>query len=327
MSNKAVFIDRDDTLIADPGYINDPEQVRLITGAAEALVSLRKMGFKLFVISNQSAVARGIVTEKVLEQIHERLRQLLANNGAYLDKIYFCPFHPDGVIEKYRRESTDRKPNPGMLLKAAKEFNIDLSQSWMIGDRGRDIEAGRSAGCRTILIEQLPRESKPKAEGVVPDYKAVNLKEAVNVIKSRVYPPKPAANAVQNPAPQEIKSPPVQQVEENPVEVETEYETQPLPQNEPQPSQITIEQTAKSENLLEEVLQLLKKHYRSDLFDQFSLTRFFAGIFQAAVFVCLLVSFWFLLSPQEQSYKIFMTLAYAIVLQLMALSFYMMQRR
>ena len=220
-----------------------------------------------------------------------------------------------------------------MLLKAAKEFDIDLGQSWMIGDRGRDIEAGRSAGCRTILIEQLPRESKPKSEGVVPDYKAVNLKEAVNIIKSRMYAPKPVTAVTQNQAgqEQEFEPQPAQLIEEPPIEITPEYETQPLPQdtsdNEPETIQIATEQNAKTENLLEEVLELLKKNYRSELFDQFSLTRFFAGIFQASVFVCLLISFWLLLSPQDQSLKIFMTLGYAIVLQLMALSFYMMQRR
>ncbi len=152
MFNKAILFDRDDTLIADPGYINHPDQVTLLDGVAKALIDLKSLRYKLVIVSNQSAVARGIVTEKVLDEIHDRLKQLLAEKGAYIDQIYYCPYHPDGVIAKYRKESELRKPNPGMLLTAAKEMNIDLSQSWMIGDSSRDVEAGLSAGCKTILI-------------------------------------------------------------------------------------------------------------------------------------------------------------------------------
>jgi len=139
MSNKAVFLDRDDTMIEDPGYINHPDQVKLLDGVAEALIELKAIGYKLVVVSNQSAVARGIITEKVLTQIHDRLKQLLAESGAYLDQIYYCPYHPEGSVPKYRKESDWRKPNPGMLLTAADEMDIDLSQSWMIGGSSRDI--------------------------------------------------------------------------------------------------------------------------------------------------------------------------------------------
>ena len=100
MPNKAVFLDRDDTLIEDPGYINNPDQVKLLAGVSEALVELRDMGYKLVVASNQSAVARGIISEKMLGEIHSRLRELLAHKGAYLDHIYYCPYHPEGVVPK-----------------------------------------------------------------------------------------------------------------------------------------------------------------------------------------------------------------------------------
>ncbi|OHB54074.1 MAG: hypothetical protein A2173_08580, partial [Planctomycetes bacterium RBG_13_44_8b] len=142
MSNKAIFLDRDNTLIEDPGYINHPDQVKLLDGVTEAIIELRDLGYKLVVASNQSAVARGIVTEKVINDIHDRLKQLLAEKGAFLDQIYYCPYHPDGVVRKYCKESNMRKPNPGMLLTAAEEMDIDLSRSWMIGDSTSDIEAG-----------------------------------------------------------------------------------------------------------------------------------------------------------------------------------------
>ena len=105
MSNRAIFLDRDGTIIEDPGYLSHPEQVNLLDGAAEALNELRAMGYKVVVVSNQSGIARGILSENDLEEIHDRLRQLLAEKGAYLDQIYYCPYHPDGVVPKYRKES------------------------------------------------------------------------------------------------------------------------------------------------------------------------------------------------------------------------------
>ncbi len=183
MSNKAIFVDRDDTLIEDPGYINNPDQVKLLPGVPRALIELKAMGYRLVVVTNQSAVARGIVTEKTLRNIHDRLEQLLAENNAFLDAIYYCPYHPDGVVAKYRKESDCRKPNPGMLLTAADELNIDLSQSWMIGNGAHDVEAGLRAGCKTILIDPPSRQHQSRPGDPTPHYRAVNVTEAVNVIK------------------------------------------------------------------------------------------------------------------------------------------------
>jgi D,D-heptose 1,7-bisphosphate phosphatase len=193
MSDKAIFLDRDETLIEDPGYINNTDQVKLLDGVAEALIELKALGYKLIVVTNQSAVARGIVTEKVLGEIHDRLKQLLAEKDAFLDRIYYCPYHPDGVVSKYRKESSCRKPSPGMLLKAADEMGIDLGQSWCIGNSSRDVEAGLRAGCKTILIDtpshQKQHESSMSLAGVTPDYKAVNIKEAINIIKKYLRSP------------------------------------------------------------------------------------------------------------------------------------------
>ena len=126
MAFKAVFLDRDNTIIEDPGYINHPSQVKLLPSAADALRDMKSLGYKLIIVSNQSGVARGIVTEEVLNKIHERLLKLLRKHGVFIDGIYYCPYHAEGVIEKYRKASDERKPNPGMLLRAAEELDIEI---------------------------------------------------------------------------------------------------------------------------------------------------------------------------------------------------------
>jgi D-glycero-D-manno-heptose 1,7-bisphosphate phosphatase len=250
MPDKAIFLDRDDTLIEDPGYINHPDQVKLLDGAARALVELKRMGYKLIVASNQSAVARGIVTEKVLNEIHDRLSQLLAEKGAFLDRIYYCPYHPDGVVEKYRKESDSRKPNPGMLLTAAGEMDIDLGQSWFIGNSPRDVEAGLRAGCKTILIKRSQVNKRPSPGEPVPDYTSVNIKEAVNIIKKyRRSLREPDNPSRQNPAP---PAPPVTQIAEQLPSPEPDHSDAP-PAERPGPPQTT-------EELLSNILEQLKNH-------------------------------------------------------------------
>jgi D-glycero-D-manno-heptose 1,7-bisphosphate phosphatase len=150
----AVFVDRDKTLIEDPGYIKSPEQIRLLPGAAEAVARLRAAGYPVVVVTNQSGIARGYFTEDELTLIHRRLQELLNRHGSGVDAIYYCPYlaGDDAVVERYRRDSDLRKPKPGMLLMAAKEMELDTQSSWMVGDSIRDAEAGKAAGCRTILI-------------------------------------------------------------------------------------------------------------------------------------------------------------------------------
>jgi D-glycero-D-manno-heptose 1,7-bisphosphate phosphatase len=175
--NRAVFLDRDKTVIEDPGYINDPDLIHLLPRAGEAVKMLNAAGYLVVIVTNQSGVARGLVTEDRLTEIHQRLRDELGARGARVDAIYYCPFHPEGIIEKYTRVSEMRKPQPGMLLQAAGEMNIDLTQSWMIGDSAIDVEAGQRAGCRTIRL--APSEEaleEPKADMVAPDlYAAAEL--------------------------------------------------------------------------------------------------------------------------------------------------------
>ncbi len=315
MANKAVLLDRDDTLIEDPGYINHPSQVKLLDGVAESLVELRAMGYKLVVASNQSGVARGIVTEQVLSEIHDRLKSLLAEKGAYLDAIYYCPFHPDGIIPKYRKESDLRKPNPGMILQAAEEMDLDLGQSWAIGNSDRDMEAGKRAGCKTIMLESIGRDKNLVPSLAKPDYRAVNLKEAVNIIKKyhRTIntPPLPQTPEppVTEPEPQQEQ----QQVEQNITPPTTDVEQEPSPGN-------------RTEQLLEAILDQLKRKHREEMFGEFSWLRFFAGVFQGIVPFCLLASIWLFMNPAKQNSAL-IALGFAMVFQLMALTFYVMQGR
>ena len=332
MSNKAIFLDRDDTLIEDPGYINDPDQVKLLDGAAEALIELKALGYKLVVITNQSAVARGIVTEKVLAEIHERMRQLLAQENAFLDDIYYCPYHPEGVVPKYRKESDYRKPNPGMLLEAADDMNIDLGESWCIGNSSRDVQAGSRAGCKTVLVDapshQRQAGSPISSEGASPDYKAVNIKEAVNIIKKHLRSPgdeKPqsreAAAEVTEPAHEAAKD-----VSETAEPEPQAQQREPEPEQQEQSPERQIPTTTTDE-LLGGILAQLKSMQRTEMFDEFSVMRLMAGVVQVLVLFCLLVTVWFLMSPSRQDNLVFMALGFAIVLQLMALTFYTMHGR
>lgn len=147
----AVFLDRDDTLIANVPYLADPTKIRVLPGAAEALAALRRAGFAIVLATNQSAVGRGIVTEARLREIHDELERLLAADGARLDAIYHCPHAPQGR-DSMVVEHPDRKPAPGMLLRAARDLGLDLNASWMIGDLISDVLAGLNAGCRSILV-------------------------------------------------------------------------------------------------------------------------------------------------------------------------------
>jgi len=300
--------------------MNNPEQVKLLDGAAEALSSFKAMGYKLVVVSNQSGVARGIVTEEALGQIHKRLEQLLVEKGVSLDRIYYCPYHPEGVIPKYRRESDLRKPNPGMLLAAGKDLDIDLAESWMVGNSIRDVEAGRRAGCKTVMIAGRTHEQNIPPGEPGPDYRAVNLKEVVNIIKMR-------ARSVQKPANTLPFEQPVQQREEQPQQPVAPQQIIPPPQEtgpeQPVPRQSTEKLT--TEQLLSNILEQIKKMQRNSMFGEFSITRFIAGVAQGLVFLCLLVSVWFLMAPAKQSNPLLISIGFAILLQLMALTFYIMR--
>ena len=148
----AVFLDRDGTLIEHVHYLSDPARVRLLPGAAEALRRLRQAGFARVLVTNQSAIGRGMLTVERLAEIHAELERQLAASGATLDGIYYCPAAPAGD-DRTVVECPDRKPGPGMLLSAAAEKGLDLSASWMVGDLISDVLAGLNAGCRSILVQ------------------------------------------------------------------------------------------------------------------------------------------------------------------------------
>jgi D,D-heptose 1,7-bisphosphate phosphatase len=315
MPDKAIFLDRDGTLIEDPGYINQPDQVKLLPGVTEALIELKALGYKLIVASNQSGVARGIVTEKVLRQIHDRLGQLLAEKAAPLDHIYYCPYHPDGVVPKYRKESDLRKPNPGMLLLAAKEMDIDLTQSWLIGNSARDIKAGVSVGCRTILIDHSACHKHLEPDLPKPDYRAVNMKEAVNIIKKHL---RSAGQLALETIPTTLRP------QSQPQDAEPQSLQPPHQPANHTDQQLSGDTTA---NLLHSILQQLRSMQRDTTFADFSVMRLLAGTLQIIVLFCLLISVWLLMSATAADNSALIALGFAIVFQTMALTFYMMKTR
>lgn len=153
---RAVFIDRDGTINKYVGFLTDIEDFELIDGVTDAIKKINSSGYLAIVVTNQPVVARGEVSFSELDQIHNKMETLLGKEGAYLDALYYCPHHPhkgyEGEVKELKIDCECRKPKPGMLLKAARDFNIDLTRSWMIGDGENDIKAGKAAGCRTILI-------------------------------------------------------------------------------------------------------------------------------------------------------------------------------
>ena len=153
---KAIFLDRDGTINKYVGFLRKEEEFELLPGVAEAIKIINKSGYLAIVVTNQPVIARGEVTFEGLETIHNKMETLLGKKGAYLDGIYFCPHHPhsgyEGEVKELKIECECRKPKPGMLLKAAEDLNIDLSQSYVVGDGENDIKAGKAAGCKTVLL-------------------------------------------------------------------------------------------------------------------------------------------------------------------------------
>lgn len=191
---RAVFLDRDGTinkpvLHRELGIIDAPftvEQFELMAGASESVRILNELGLRVVVVTNQAGIAKGKLDEETLAAINRRMQYLLAADGAHLDGIYACPHHPDEGVEPYRQQCYCRKPNPGLLLQAAAELDLDLARSYMVGDSYTDVLAGQSAGCRTIILGKLKCDSCRLMDeaGAIPDGIASTLWEAVQIIRS-----------------------------------------------------------------------------------------------------------------------------------------------
>lgn len=356
MTQKAVFIDRDDTIVNDPGYISSPGQLQLLPGVGPALSQLKKLGYLIFIVTNQSGVARGYLTEQQLGDIHKRLKSMLMAEGVSIDGIYYCPYHPDGTVDEYAVESKFRKPQPGMLLKAKDEHDVDLAASWMVGDSYRDIRAGKAAGCRTILVDVPGKTREKKSDDPEPDRKAVNIREAVNIIRMHefhqkaktakgstgstpaVQPDEPKATP---PVEKDMKPEPEMQVSvatvaakpepkveipaaaaEKPVTEKSEkvYTAKKLPIAE-------IDETPKHEphthQMLEEVLRLLKKNSREGLYQEFSVFKLLSLMFQVISIFCVILSVVFWLNPKVGTDSVLIMIGYAAVLQLAVIALMM----
>ena len=163
---KAVFLDRDGTINVHKGYITDPCEIELISGVCEAINKLHSLGFLVIITTNQPVIARGECTTQTLNEIHNRIETLLGEKGAFVDGIYYCPHHPDSGFENEIKElkikCNCRKPSPGLLLQAQKDFNVDLEKSYMVGDSLRDVEAGKNAGCTPIFLSEKNADELPE---------------------------------------------------------------------------------------------------------------------------------------------------------------------
>jgi D-glycero-D-manno-heptose 1,7-bisphosphate phosphatase len=181
----AVFFDRDGTLNEEVDFLTEPEQLRLIQGASAAVRSLNTRGYPVCIISNQSAVARGLLSEADLIPIHKKLAGELGRDGAHIDRIYYCPHHPTAGIPPYNVDCDCRKPRPGMLQRAAAELSLHLPGSYVVGDRIVDVQVARAVGARGILVLTgygMTALNECRTQGVTPDFIAASAREAVEFI-------------------------------------------------------------------------------------------------------------------------------------------------
>ena len=180
---RAVFLDRDGVITREPPhYAHEVSQLKLIPKSTDAIRLLNENGFIVIVASNQAGIAYGYYGEEDALLFHQAMKENLAREGAHIDAIYYCPHHPEAKIEKYRVNCNCRKPKPGMLTRAAKELNIDLKQSYVIGDKLSDIEAGKRAGCKTTMVRTGHGVEELKSNEIDCDYVANDLYDAVQHI-------------------------------------------------------------------------------------------------------------------------------------------------
>lgn len=183
MFSPAVFLDRDGTINEDTGYLNDPDKVKLLPGVAEGIKKLKdELNFKIVVISNQSGITRGMITKEQVEAVNLKINEFLSEEVTGIDAFFYCPYHPDFDSEE---DCSCRKPSPKMILDAAKEMELDVSRSYMIGDKAEDVLCGVNAGTKSILINSKFIEKQInnlKKLGKTPNFIASNFSDAVNYI-------------------------------------------------------------------------------------------------------------------------------------------------
>lgn len=188
MKNRAVFLDRDGTIAEEVGYLDHPSRFRLLPGSAHAIRLLNDNGWKVVVVTNQSGVARGFFSEEMVGQVNDLMRSELAAAGARVDGVYYCPHHPSSGVAPYVVDCDCRKPKPGLLLQAATELNIDLGQSWMVGDRYGDVAVAHAASVQSALVLTGYGRDEWEARGKIwvhqPDLVAEDLLEVARKLVS-----------------------------------------------------------------------------------------------------------------------------------------------
>jgi D,D-heptose 1,7-bisphosphate phosphatase len=187
--NPAVFLDRDGTINEEVGYLDSIDKLKLCANAAEAIRLINESGMKAVVVTNQSGIARGYFTEEFVETVHARIQKILHERGAYIDAFYYCPHHPTEAIGTYLQSCSCRKPEAGMLIAASEALGIDLTQSYIVGDMSKDIQAAGKVGAKGVLVKTgyglntIEKEFTPgSADGVRPDYIAEDILDAITWI-------------------------------------------------------------------------------------------------------------------------------------------------
>ena len=187
--NKAVFLDRDGTINEEVGYLTDLSKLRLIPGSGQAIRRLNEAGFKVVLVTNQSGVARGYFPESLVHEAHVRLEKMLRSDGARIDAVYYCPHHPTAGSSSYTRDCDCRKPRTGLIQSAVKDLSLDVTNSYMVGDKWIDVELGQRAGVHSVLVmsgfaPDDPGNNRPE-KLKEPDFCARDLVEAADWIIAR----------------------------------------------------------------------------------------------------------------------------------------------
>jgi len=312
MAERAIFLDRDNTIIENDGYLGDATKVKLLHGSATAISALRRLGYRIIVVSNQSGVARGMFDEAAVEAVNQEMcRQLREQAGAHIDASYYCPYHPEAVVTEYKVDHDWRKPKPGMLTQAAADFDLDLAQCWMIGDQPRDIAAGASAGCRTILLRDPDHPAAPEAQSadtqVSPNFIVKALADATRVVAregrnpNRDPVPTPLPPGAEPAAPSTPSAAPggpavTTEVPPAPASVPTAFltgeATRAAETVAARMEKAIVTGLSRQENLkplLEEILTQLRHQARVGATAEFSMSKLLALLAQFAALVCLLL--------------------------------------